>query len=61
MQKSELQVSLLEMQSGSCPWTRWDFSIVFGALDLKIFLIAWTFFLLGVVVGSQGQNPHLDF
>lgn len=55
MQKSELQVFLFEMQSvlghsGASP----------SCLDsnLKIFFIAWTFFLLGVVVGSQGQKIH---
>lgn len=47
MQKSELQVSLFEMQSGSCPWTLWDFSIGFGPLDLKIFLIVGLCFCSG--------------
>lgn len=58
MQKSELQISLFEMQSGSCPWALWGFSIVFGLLDLKNCLIAWIFYLLGVIVGSQGQKIH---
>lgn len=60
MQRSELQVSLLDMQSGFCPCACWWFSIAFGPLIWRLSWLPGLSFCLWWLWGVQGQNIHFD-